>query len=313
MDFSTVINLIKINSSDDKKNIALHTIIKSIGEVPSYLIASCLQIYSYDDSRNVCLKLLIDKINKVIPSDLLDILNIYTRDCERNKCLWWLIAYSKIDEIMSSDLLNILSTYIFDGERNYLFQTGPDKIKKVSLEDLLSILKLYKFDTERDIALTGLYRKVDFLDITKILNCYDRIYENTIQIIRCTNNVSTSVGDQGLSMRIENGISKVSLNVSQMGVCGQKINYYVVTTTKEVKKSIFLDSLEFETDEYLPQDQVATNNDCQVCFERKRKCVYFPCGHFNWCIKCTITIGSMDRPLCPKCQQLITSVKKIYS
>lgn len=51
---------------------------------------------------------------------------------------------------------------------------------------------------------------------------------------------------------------------------------------------------------------------CKVCLERPRDCVILPCWHFGICRECALIITRDDRPKCPICRSLMTSVMKMY-
>ena len=46
---------------------------------------------------------------------------------------------------------------------------------------------------------------------------------------------------------------------------------------------------------------------CQICFERRRDCIIFPCSHLLYCRKCVAEHKTKNDPRCPTCRGPINS------
>jgi len=65
------------------------------------------------------------------------------------------------------------------------------------------------------------------------------------------------------------------------------------------------------------KDDVMTDNEteqCSICMERKKQCVYVPCGHFNTCLSCTHQIYNQNGKtlVCSICKASVTLVQKVF-
>eukprot|EP01117_Protostelium_nocturnum_P011409 TRINITY_DN4139_c0_g1_i2.p1 TRINITY_DN4139_c0_g1~~TRINITY_DN4139_c0_g1_i2.p1 ORF type:complete len:260 (-),score=70.88 TRINITY_DN4139_c0_g1_i2:38-817(-) len=54
------------------------------------------------------------------------------------------------------------------------------------------------------------------------------------------------------------------------------------------------------------------DDDCMVCFEKKRDCVLVPCGHLGFCYFCADGIHKSKTPECPLCRTKINIIVKTF-
>lgn len=58
-------------------------------------------------------------------------------------------------------------------------------------------------------------------------------------------------------------------------------------------------------------DGDSTGGVCSVCWERKCKYIFLPCGHFTTCLECGPKIY-LGRKKCPVCRGVIRDMKEVF-
>jgi len=56
----------------------------------------------------------------------------------------------------------------------------------------------------------------------------------------------------------------------------------------------------------------SSEDECQICFDKKVDCAFYTCGHTCFCYGCAMSCKRASPPLCPLCRAKITDVLKLY-